>query len=336
MMTILDANLPIPLLDLSHWRRGSAAERATLADQLDDALCRSGFLLLTGHGLSDLAEQIRAEAHRFFTLPSQTKARYATTLGGRGWLPLGAEANAFYGHSPRWPDLKESLAFGRELHTGNPEIDRTWSTDNVWPSETPKLRALCTRYTTALYQIHAELLAWFATALGLDPGWFHDRTHRGPHAFNINRYPPLRDTGPPADGQFRIGAHTDWGTLTFLDRQQGLGGLQIQTTDGNWVDAPYVAGALTVNTGDLMARWTGDRWRSTPHRVLPPPAGAPHEELISLILFCKANSDTVIAPLPGSIGHTDYPSITAGEYLHKRIAQTKVHLQAPQQRMRNS
>jgi hypothetical protein len=74
-----------------------------------------------------------------------------------------------------------------------------------------------------------------------------------------------------------------------------------------WVDAPYVAEALTVNIGDLMARWTGDRWRSTPHRVLPPPADAPHEELISLILFCKANSDTVIAPLPGSSGHTDYP-----------------------------
>lgn len=60
----MDNNLPIPLLDLSHWRRGTAAERAALADQLDNALCRSGFLLLTGHGLSDLAEQIRAEVHR--------------------------------------------------------------------------------------------------------------------------------------------------------------------------------------------------------------------------------------------------------------------------------
>jgi isopenicillin N synthase-like dioxygenase len=145
-------------------------------------------------------------------------------LGGRGWLSLGAEANAFYGHSPSRPDLKESLAFGRELSTGNPEIDQTCSTDNVWPSEIPTLRALCTRYT-ALYHIHAELLAWFATALGMDPDWFQDRTHRAPHAFNINRYPPLRDTGPPTHGQFRIGAHTDWGTLTFLDRQKGLGGL---------------------------------------------------------------------------------------------------------------
>ncbi|MGH3827151.1 MAG: 2-oxoglutarate and iron-dependent oxygenase domain-containing protein, partial [Pseudonocardiaceae bacterium] len=117
-----DTSLPIPLLDLSHWRRGSAAQRAALADQLDDALCRSGFLLLTGHGLSDLGQQIRAEARRFFTLRSERKARYATTLGGRGWLPLGAEANSFYGDSPSCPDLKESLVFGRELCTGNPEI----------------------------------------------------------------------------------------------------------------------------------------------------------------------------------------------------------------------
>jgi isopenicillin N synthase-like dioxygenase len=322
MMTTLGNNFPIPLLDLSHWRRGTAAERAALADQLDNALCRSGFLLLTGHELRDLAEQIRAEAHRFFTLPAETKSRYATTLGGRGWLPLGAEANAFYGHTASCPDLKESLAFGRELCTGNPEIDPTCSSDNVWPSETPNLRALCTRYTTALYQVHAELISWFATALGLDPDWFHDHTDRAPHAFNINRYPPLRDTGPPSHGQFRVGAHTDWGTLTFLDRQQGLGGLQLQTTDGHWVDAPYLTGALTVNIGDLMARWTGDRWRSTPHRVLPPSVDAPHEDLISLILFCKANSDAVIAPLTRSIGHTDYPPITAGDYLQERIAQT--------------
>ncbi|MBV9012840.1 MAG: isopenicillin N synthase family oxygenase [Pseudonocardiales bacterium] len=320
-----DTDLPIPLLDFSHWRRGSAAQRAVLADQLDDALCRSGFLLLTGHGLSDLGELVRAEAHRFFTLPSKIKARYATTLGGHGWLPLGAEANAFYGHSPSCPDLKESLAFGRELPTDTPHTNQPRPTANVWPSETPQLQSLCTRYITALYQIHAELLAWFATALGLDPTWFHERTDRAPHAFNINHYPPLRDTGLPAPGQFRIGAHTDWGTLTILDRQEGLGGLQIQTPEGNWIDVPAAPGALTINIGDLMARWTGDRWRSTPHRVLPPPTDAPHEYLISLILFCKPNSDTVIAPLPGSIGHTYYPPITAGDYLRERITQTTTH-----------
>ncbi|MBW0009680.1 MAG: hypothetical protein JO063_06110, partial [Pseudonocardiales bacterium] len=61
-----------------------------------------------------------------------------------------------------------------------------------------------------------------------------------------------------------------------------------------------------------------------------------NEELISLILFCKANSDTVIAPLPGSTGHTDYPPITAGDYLRERIAQTTVYPEARQQSLRES
>jgi len=53
-------------------------------------------------------------------------------------------------------------------------------------------------------------------------------------------------------------------------------------------------------------------------------------------MFCKANSDTIIAPLPGSIGHTDYPPITAGDYLRERIAQTKVHPETQQQSVRGS
>ena len=64
-----------------------------------------------------------------------------------------------------------------------------------------------------------------------------------------------------------------------------------------------------------MARWTGDRWRSTRHRVLPPSAEAPDEELISLILFLEADVDTVVTPLDGGTG---YPPVTAGEYLLER------------------
>ena len=81
-------------------------------------------------------------------------------------------------------------------------------------------------------------------------------------------------TGPPARASY-VGAHSDFGVVTLLDRQPGYGGLQIQLLDGTWVDAPYVEGTLTINIGDLLARWTGDRWRSTVHRVLPPSDQAP-------------------------------------------------------------
>ncbi|PYC68618.1 oxidoreductase, partial [Streptomyces tateyamensis] len=108
-------------------------------------------------------------------------------------------------------------------------------------------------------------------------------------------------------GQFRIGPHTDFGTVTLLDRQQGKGGLQvwIAPEDGGegWEDAPYDPAALTVNIGDLMARWTGGRWRSGRHRVLPPSPDAPDEDLLSLVYFYECDPHTTVAPIAGPVAH---------------------------------
>lgn len=130
--------------------------------------------------------------------------------------------------------------------------------------------------------------------------------------------------GPPEPGQYRIGPHTDFGTVTVLDREAGLGGLQVYTLDGRWVDAPYDPAAFTINIGDLMARWTGDRWRSTRHRVLPPQADAPEEDLVSLVFFYEVNHDAVVESFPPPIGHRSYPPVTWGDYLKEKLAQISV------------
>ncbi len=120
----------------------------------------------------------------------------------------------------------------------------------------PGLREPVTTYAALVQDLYRELLEVLATALGLEAGYFVTRTRQAPYTFNINRYPPRSITGTPLDGQFRVGPHTDWGILTILDRQPGYGGLQVQTHDGQWADAPYVPGAFTVNIADLLARWT--------------------------------------------------------------------------------
>lgn len=309
----------IPLIDLERWRDG---DRAAVAAETDAALQESGFLMVSGHGVSvESRARIRAAAKRFFELPVEQKTPYTAPVSGRGWIPMGGEANAFYGveADAERADLKESYTIGRDHRTGDAALDEAWFKPNVWPAEVPELAGLCAEYAREIRALNDELLAICATSLGLAEDWFVERCRNSPHTFNINRYPPLSETGAPRDGQFRVGPHTDWGMLTVLDRQVGYGGLQIQTLTGEWIDAPHVENAFTINVGDLLARWTGDRWRSTRHRVLPPPSRSPGEELISLIMFMEADFDTVVTPLPAPIGHRqDYPPVLAADFFLER------------------
>jgi len=324
LLTAVMSTPDIPLLDISVWRAGTADQRERLAARLDDALRNSGFLMIENHGVAaGLRERIREQARAFFALPEERKARYATPVGGRGWIPQGGEANAFYGElaDPARADMKESLTIGRDIRTGDEETDKAWFAPNVWPAECPELERLCARFTELARELYYDLLRMCAAALALPDDWFVSRALCAPHTFNINRYPPLTATGAPKEGQFRVAPHTDWGILTILDRQPGYGGLQIQALDGAWLDAPYVPDAFTVNVADLLSRWTGGRWRSTRHRVLPPPLAAPDEELISLIVFLEAEVDTVIRPVAGD---KEFEPVIAGEWLRAREAAATV------------
>jgi isopenicillin N synthase-like dioxygenase len=188
-------------------------------------------------------------------------------------------------------------------------VDAVWFPPNVWPDEVPELRAVVTRYTAEMRRVADDLLELCAGALGVPSGTLTALATNPTWTFNINRYPPLTEVGEPADGQYRIGPHTDFGTVTVLDREPGAGGLQVFVTaaddpdgPGVWQDAPYDPDALTVNIGDLLAYWTGLRWSSGRHRVLPPQAAHPDEELMSLVFFYELDHDAVVAPLAPPVG----------------------------------
>jgi isopenicillin N synthase-like dioxygenase len=136
---------------------------------------------------------------------------------------------------------------------------------------------------------------------------------------NINWYPPMTVAGEPEPGQCRIGPHTDFGTLTVLDREPGRGGLQVWTARGGGEHVPHRPGSLTINAGDLLARWSGGRWTSSPHRVLPRQAEAPDEDLLSLAYFSEAGHDAVIESLPPPAGKpNDYEPVISARFRKER------------------
>jgi isopenicillin N synthase-like dioxygenase len=316
---------PVRTIDLDAWRTGTAEDRAAVAAEFGASMREAGFVVVTGHGIPGAAAaDLRAAVLEFFALDAAVKDRYRVPrLGDPGWVPYGKEANAYAAGEESPPDLKESFVATTADLDGH-----TDALPSVWPTEVPALRDAARAWLSGAEATHLELLRVAAVSLGVDdPEHF---VHRAGHTniLNLNWYPPRvhleRHDTTVQDGQWRIGPHTDFGTLTLLDRQSGLGGLQVQLEDGTWVDAPWVPGALVVNGGDLLEAWSGGRWRSSPHRVLPPPADDPDESLVSLIYFCESDPAVMIAPLPGVDEPDAFAPFNAGEHLRAKLDQISV------------
>src|SRR6266576_924743 len=279
----------VPVIDLTPWFGGDREARAVVAAKVDAALQSVGFFLITGHGVpSPMRARVRAGAREFFALPRETKQRYAVT--------------------------------GADQPTGDPGVDGYWFQPNVYPAEAPALEPAVIAYLARMRELADELLVVCAAALGLEHDFFTRHTGHATHTMKINWYPPMTLAGQPEPGQFRIGPHTDFGTVTILDREPGRGGLQVWTPQDGWEDAPYEPGALTINTGDLLARWSGGRWKSNRHRVLPPQAEAPDEDLVSLVYFYEADHDAMIESLQPPIGKpNDYEPVVSAQFLKERL-----------------
>ncbi len=301
----------VPLVHLDRWLDGS--DRAGVASAVDDALSSLGFFMVAGHGIdAALIADTRRAFLEFFSLPAHLKAAVRMpTLGMSGWAPMGMEANGYsFGHETP-PDLKESYRLGAHELTGRVALRGP----NRWPSAPTDLRDLAMAYMAEVDRLHMELLRVCAAAADLaDLETFARCATRNDNTLNVNWYAPANHLGRPVPGQYRIGPHTDFGSITVLHREPGSSALQVQRPDGRWVEAPVVDDALTINAGDILAHWSGGRWRSAVHRVLPPVDERPDESLLSLVYFCDPDPDTVVTPLSGSA-----PPVVAGDYLRAKI-----------------
>jgi isopenicillin N synthase-like dioxygenase len=263
-----------PVFDLGRFERSAAAERRALAAEVD-AICRNtGFLAVANHGVPQaIIDGVWSKARAFFDLPYEEKMRAKAPYVGYPYGYLGPELEALAKsrdvESP--PDLKESFNGGPASAPAgmtDPEALKFCYAETIWPEAPVGFREAWRAYYSALEDLAARIMRLFTAALSLEENYFEkyiDAPVSGMRALN---YP--EQMVPPKPGQLRAGAHTDYGSLTILLPQEGSRGLQIVSPDGGWTEVPPVPGAFVINLGDLMQRWTNDRWVSTMHRVVNP------------------------------------------------------------------
>ena len=316
----------VPILDLTPIRLGNPGARRALARGIDEALREIGFFVVVGHGVDRAeTEETIAVSKRFFDLPGEEKQKVANRgTPFRGHVGRGDENLSYTEDEATPPDWKEFYTMGRpdrsDPYFRQPDLAATFK-PNVWPAAMPELRAAMERHYRAMEVLTDLVMRGLALALGLEEGFFRDKLDRHDSTFRTANYP--HQDRPPAPGQLRAGAHTDYGAITLLATERAPGGLQIRRRDGAWVDAPVVPEGFVVNIGDLMMTWTNDRWLSNLHRVVnPPPDAAGSTRRLSLVYFANCNPDARIECLATCTSPDDpprHPPVTAGEHRRMKI-----------------
>jgi isopenicillin N synthase-like dioxygenase len=316
----------VPLIDLGGARESGAARRRVA--RAIDAACREiGFFAITGHGVpDDLVDDVRRLAHQFFERPMADKlaARHPVEGMNRGYHAAGREALATANDAEAPPDLKEYFHVGPVDVGGDPyytsALGRRHFEPNVWPAAPDGFQRAITDYYRTMSGLVSSLMRIAALALDVDERFFDDKVDRSIGTMRLNYYPA--QAVAPRPGQLRAGAHTDYGGFTILCGEDVPGGLQVRTREGRWIDVHTSPLTFVVNIGDLLMRWTNDRWLSNMHRVVNPPAGADARRArLSIAFFNHPNYDVAIECLP-SQGPARHPLVASGEYRDMKYAKT--------------
>jgi isopenicillin N synthase-like dioxygenase len=304
----------IPVVDVGPFLRGEPGADEVVATI--ERACRTiGFFLVTGHRVpQETTLRLYNVARAFFDQSEDYKRRHGRgigEMGGVAFSPIADEALAATRGIKTPGDYKESLNFGPRLPG-----DR-------WPDQPAGLEAAFTDYFREMEKLARGLRQIFCRAIGLHPDHFEPAFENHLSALRVINYP--EQEADPLPGQLRAGMHTDYGFMTILRSEASSGGLQVQSRDGQWIDAPAIDDAYVVNIGDAFMRWTNDTWVSTPHRVANPPRDARgSSRRQSIPFFLNPSKDTVIeclAPFRESGAAAKYAPITYGEYIDLKTRQ---------------
>lgn len=298
----------VPVIDITPYvGEGDAQARRAVARQLDEAARTVGFMQIVGHAVPHtVIDDFTGALDAFFALELEIKKQYRTPPAvNRGYSPPKSESLSLslgVESATRMNDFFEAFNIGTTAadHPGL-DLPTTEYSENLWPQHVPRFQAPVRAYFTEAERVARTLTTAFADALELPVGYFDRFTDHSLDVMRMNNYALPPGTVDLDGDLIGMGEHTDYGILTVLwaDRTPGL---QVLGADGTWHDVQPADGALLVNLGDLMARWTNERWLSTLHRVKPPIVNGTIARRRSAAYFHDGNIDALIETLPSCVG----------------------------------
>ncbi len=304
----------IPVLDIAPFLAGEAGALDALAGELGHAMREVGFYFIRGHGVPQALIDATFDAvRRFHAQPLDTKLALKLNNHNIGYLPMrGNTLRTSEVQKDTRPNLNEAFFVKRELPGDHPDVvsGKRFRGANRWPRDLPGFRETVLAYVAALDRLAGSLLPVYARALDLPAGHFAAAFADPQFSLRMTHYP--RQDVVEA-GEFGLAPHSDTSFMTLLP-QNAIPGLAIRLRDGRWIDAPSIPGTFVVNGGQLLNRWTNERFLATPHRVINRSGG----ERYALPFFFDCAIEHVMECLPTcapAANPAKYPPTTYMDYL---------------------
>lgn len=298
----------IPVLDLAPLIDGN--DTTNLAREFAKTYGETGFGYVINHGIDQtLIEEIFAASRSFHALPETEKQKIALDKNHRGYIAINTstDVNSELAEVTK-PNQSASFMMMREDAKVDPDV--YLSGPNQWPA-LDGFRDTCEAYNAAMTGLSRQLMELALDAVGTTDRAILDAFDKPTTWLRLLHYPPQPPSAP--DDLYGSAPHKDFGCLTLL-AQDEVGGLQVQTPAGQWVDVPPIKNAFVVNVGDMLHRLSNGKLLSTPHRVI----NTTGKERYSVPFFFDPHVSAKIAPLAGT-GTAGFEPIGFGEFLKSEL-----------------
>lgn len=301
----------IPVIDFGPAFRGEPGGLERVAGRVREACERVGFFYLAGHGVPEaVIDDAFAASREFHALPLAVKQQLRLNENNIGYLPVNQSMQrASTVHRATRPNFNESFFISHDRGPDHPAVlaGEPLRGQNQWPDGHAAMRAAMVRYLGTLEGVGARMLPVLARALDLPRDWFAPFFAGEAHVtLRFLHYPP-QEAGD--DEQFGQGPHTDNSFLTILARTE-VPGLAVRLPGGEWLAPPVLPGTFLVNLGNVMKRWSNDRFLSTPHGVLNDSG----TDRYSIAFFYSPNPDATIECMPTCVGPDNAPRYPPAVY----------------------
>ena len=305
----------IPSVDLNDFLSDDLQKKSLFVDTIGSAFQEIGFCAVRGHFLDDqLVKKLYDQIKLFFDLPTDIKKKYEHPefSGQRGYVSFGKESAKGSKHG----DLKEYWHFGQ--YVSENESHKYNYFPNIKVDELPEFNKVGEEVYKTLEKTAKYVLRALALYLKIDENYFDNYIHNGNSILRPIHYPPIMEDPKEA---VRAAAHGDINLITLLMGAHGKG-LQVQKTNGDWIDAVASKDELMINIGDMLSRHTNNVLKSTVHRVVNPDRELLKKSRYSIPFFMHPVSEMKLNVLDSTICDEfpkAYDDITAGEFLEERL-----------------